>query len=81
MNSKKKERRKLFRNWMKKPSTEITYSHTTCWESCSRCSQEFIESEINPGMCHCSEWLSDEQVEWEAANPGKCWEERKEDKQ
>ena len=78
MNRKKKERRKLFRNWMKKPSTEITYSHTTYWDSCSRCSQEFQESEVNPGMCHCSEWLTDEMIKWEAANPGKCWEERKE---
>ena len=39
---------------------EITYTHTTRWESCSRCGQEFMESEINPGMCHCSEWLTDE---------------------
>lgn len=61
---------------MKKPHPEITYSHTTRWESCSRCGQEFMESEINPGMCHCSEWLTDEQLKWETANPGKDWEER-----
>lgn len=61
---------------MKKPHPEITYSHTTRWESCSRCCQEFMESEINSGMCHCSEWLTDEQLNWETANPGKCWEER-----
>ena len=61
---------------MKKPHPEITYSHTTRWESCSRCCQEFMESEINSGMCHCSEWLTYEQLKWETANPGKCWEER-----